>query len=108
MLPQRLKQLRADKAINQIQLAEKMGVTQGTVGKWETGKRTPDAEMLRKLSNYFTVPIDYLLSDGQSAELLLLTRISGLTDEDRGKLLNQFSDTIDVYLRNRQNAESNK
>ena len=98
MFSQRLKQLRADKSINQIQLAQKMGVAQGTVGKWETDKRVPDANMLRKLASFFNVPIDYLLQKEQTPEVLFLTRLSGLSESEKSKLLNEFSDTIDSYL----------
>ena len=111
MFAQKLKRLRADKGINQIQLSEKMGVTQGTVGKWETNKRTPDVEMLRKISDYFEVPVDYLISDDEAPELLLLYRQlscrSGLSEEDRDRLINEFSDTIDIFLRNKQNVKTN-
>ena len=106
MLAQRLKQLRTDKGINQIQLAEEMSVTQGTVGKWETGKRVPDAQMLRKLAAYFDITVDYLL--GSNSALVLLTRrFSGLPETDKDELINELTDTIDVYLRNRQNGENN-
>ena len=102
MLSQKLKSLRATKGISQVKLAEQMGVTQGTVGKWETNRRIPDVEMLRKLSNYFSVSIDYLLDNDQSPELLLLARISELPKEDKDKLIDEFSDTIEAYLKNRK------
>jgi len=98
MLAQRLKQLRTEKSINQIRLAQEMGVTQGTVGKWETNKRTPDTDMLRKLSSFFNVTVDYLL--GGEPELVLLTRkLAGLPEENRKQLLRQLDDTIEDYLK---------
>ncbi|MCL1903183.1 MAG: helix-turn-helix domain-containing protein [Oscillospiraceae bacterium] len=106
MLSTRLKQLRTDKRINQIQLATEMGVTQGTVGKWETDKRVPDSQMLCRLAAFFDVTVDYLL--GSDSAIVLLTRkLSGLPDTDKNELISELSETIDVYLRNRQNGENN-
>ncbi|MCL2036431.1 MAG: helix-turn-helix domain-containing protein [Oscillospiraceae bacterium] len=103
MLPQRLKQLRTDKSINQIQLAQEMGVNQGTVGKWETGTRKPDAKTLEKLADYFAVTVDYLLGrDGDNPEIILLARkLEPLPESDRDFLLDNFNNTIDAYLKSR-------
>ena len=46
MFADRLKTLRAEKGITQVQLAEILGVTKGTVAMWETGKREPNFETL--------------------------------------------------------------
>ena len=37
-----LKQCRKQKGISQAELASKLGVTQQAVGKWESGKSSPD------------------------------------------------------------------
>ena len=50
MFAQRLKQLRAENQMTQVQLAEKLGVSKGTVAMWETDKRSPSFEMLAELS----------------------------------------------------------
>ena len=34
--------------------------------KWETGKRMPDTDMLRKIAQFFNVSIDYLLDNEKS------------------------------------------
>jgi len=105
MLATRLKQLRADKNINQIQLASEMGVNQGTVGKWETGDRKPDSGMLMRLADYFSVTVDYLLG-GESTEVLLLTRhLNNVPEEDRAFLLDNFKNTIDVYLKSKGQSQ---
>ena len=99
MLAQKLKQLRADKGISQAVLAEAMEVTQGTVGKWETARRIPDAETLRRLSRYFEVPIDYLLNDGTDEDdevILLYRRLHRLPKEVVKTLIDE---TIDSYLK---------
>jgi transcriptional regulator with XRE-family HTH domain len=100
MFAKRLKQLRAERGVNQVELAQAMGVTQGTVGNWETAKREPDSDMLRKLAEYFAVPIDFLL--GGDEELALITRrLAGVPDADRELLINNLNSTIDAYMKSK-------
>ena len=103
MFAQRLKQLRTEKKINQIELAREIDVTQGTVGNWETGKRVPDAQMLHKIAEYFSVTIDFLLGyETDDTELVLLARnLSGIPEEDRNNLINAFKDTYNNYLKSK-------
>ena len=61
MFAQRLKELRKKNNITQVQLAEKLGVSKGTVAMWETGKRQPNFETLDELSDIFDKRIDYIL-----------------------------------------------
>ncbi|MBR2181532.1 MAG: helix-turn-helix transcriptional regulator, partial [Oscillospiraceae bacterium] len=62
-----LKKLRENKGISQSQLASDLGISQGTVGNWESGIREPSFETISKLAKYFNVSVDYLL--GRSDEL---------------------------------------
>ena len=62
MFVQRLKEIRAKKDISQSSLADFVGLSQQAIAKWETGKATPDPEMLVKLADFFGVTIDYLLA----------------------------------------------
>ena len=69
MFARRLKQLRAEKGITQIQLAEMLEVSKGTVAMWETDQRKPSWEILFQLSDIFDRRIDYILGhtdDGSS------------------------------------------
>lgn len=61
MFAQRLKHLRAEKGITQIQLAEMLEVSKGTVAMWETDQRKPSWEILFQLSDIFDRRIDYIL-----------------------------------------------
>jgi len=97
MFAQRLKQLRAEKKLTQIDLARDIEVTQSTVGKWETGARTPDAETLKKIADYFGVSVDYLL--GGSEITILARHLSEVPEEDREQLISTFKNTVDIYLK---------
>lgn len=57
----RLKELRVEQGIRQEDLAEQMGVTKGTVSKWERDIRKPDFDTLEKLSDKFQVRLGYLI-----------------------------------------------
>lgn len=67
MLAQRLKQLRAENQMTQVQLAEKLGVSKGTVAMWETDKRSPSFEMLAEMTNLFDRRMDYILGYSDDA-----------------------------------------
>lgn len=56
-----LKALREKKDYTQAALALKVGVSQQSVAKWETGKALPRGEMLIKLSTVLGCSIDELL-----------------------------------------------
>ena len=58
----RLKELRKEKGLNQIKLAEIFNVKQNTISQWESGEREPDNETLKALAKFFGVTTDYLLN----------------------------------------------
>ncbi len=55
-----LKSLREQKGISQAKLAGILGVSQSTIGMWESGKNKPEYDNLRKLADVFQVPLDTL------------------------------------------------
>lgn len=61
MFPERLKDLRKEKGMTQIELATALGASSGTVAMWETGKRKPSFKMFEKLTQVFDKRIDYIL-----------------------------------------------
>lgn len=57
---ERLKELRTEREIGQVELATKIGVSKGTISLWENNLREPTLSNLIALSNFFHVTIDYL------------------------------------------------
>ena len=57
----RIAELRSINNITQLELAEKLGVTNRAVSKWETGGGYPDIALLPLMADIFNVNIDYLL-----------------------------------------------
>ena len=57
----RLKELRQEKGIGQIELAKNLEVSKGIISLWENGQREPNMYSLIKLAKFFNVTIDYLV-----------------------------------------------
>ena len=60
-IAQRIKELRKEQKISQIELAERCLVKQSCVSKWERGATLPDAQMIILLTQIFNVSADFLL-----------------------------------------------
>lgn len=61
MIGDTIKSLRQRKKIYQQELANNLSVSKSAVAMWETNKRTPDADTLIQIADYFDVSVDYLL-----------------------------------------------
>ena len=57
----RIKELRLQASLTQADLAQKIGLNQTAVGKYERGELEPSLETLKKLSSVFECSIDYLI-----------------------------------------------
>lgn len=62
-----MKTLRSEKGLTQEKLAEKYGVSNRAVSRWETGTNVPDLDILIQLSEDYGVTIRELL-DGERKE----------------------------------------
>ena len=63
-----LKRLRSEKELTQEQLAEKIGVSNRTVSRWETGNNLPDIGMLIQLSEFYDIDIREIIDGGRKSE----------------------------------------
>ena len=72
-LSERLKQLRKEKGLTQVELAKELNVSSGTVAMWETGKRKPQFDMIEKLCDYFNRRMDYILGASDTPQTAALT-----------------------------------
>ena len=57
-----LKLIRKQKNLNQLKVALDLNISREALSHYENGKRNPDIEMLRNLSKYFNVSIDFLVN----------------------------------------------
>ena len=59
-----IRERRKEAGLTQEQLAEALGVTTGAVYKWESGRATPELEMLVDIAEFFETSVDALLDYG--------------------------------------------
>lgn len=57
----RIRALREDADLRQIDVAAATGIDQKTLSNYETGKTSPDSEAIIRLAEFFHVTTDYLL-----------------------------------------------
>ena len=58
--PARLKQLRRERGLTQLQVATALGVVDRTLRKYEVGEIAPTLPVLIALADFFGVSLDYL------------------------------------------------
>lgn len=80
MFATRIKYLRQSAGINQVQLAEKLGVSKQSISNWENDNIMPSIDMLVKIADFFAVTADYLLGRSiQEPSFPQMLDLSGLT-----------------------------
>ncbi len=83
----RLRQLRKEKGLYQIDIAKILGITSQSVSLYEADKRDMSTDTIIKLADFFNVSTDYLLGkeDGEEVEIL---------EEDTSKMQNIVGNRI--------------
>ena len=74
----RLKELRIQNKLTQKQVSELLGISPSIISGYETGERTPSAEILLSLSYLYKCSTDYLLGKSNDMPAFLLDT-NGLT-----------------------------
>ena len=57
----KLKELRHSKNLSQMQLANKLNISQSAIAKWELGKTEPTASAIILIAKFFGESTDYIL-----------------------------------------------
>lgn len=63
-----LKEIRKAKNLNQQKVAMDLNISREALSHYENGKREPSLSMLQKMSKYFNVSIDYLITGKEFKE----------------------------------------
>lgn len=87
---ERLKDLRKQAGLTQVDVAEKLGISQPAYASWERSVKKPTQENLVKIAQILNVSVDYLVGNSEekvdeldNIELLFRMNSKGLTDEER-------------------------
>lgn len=84
MFALRIKNLRLSKGLNQVQLAEKLGVKKQSISNWENENIMPSVDMLMHIADFFEVSTDYLLGrEVREESALNMLDVTGLTPRQR-------------------------
>lgn len=73
MFGKRIRKLRLEQNLKQKDLATKLGISTSSVGMYEREERQPDAEILKKIADFFNVSIDYVLGNSDKRDHSALT-----------------------------------
>lgn len=101
---EKIKVLRMESGITQLQLGDYAGCSGQVISNIERGYTNPSADVLKKISEYFHVPSDYLLGKSKSQWLALDpdttmpyigTRVSDLLTQ-AGISTETFADAVEV------------
>lgn len=86
----RLKDLRKQAGLTQVDVAEKLGISQPAYASWERGVKKPTQENLIKIAQVLNVSVDYLVGNSEekfdeldNIELLFRMNSKGLSEEEK-------------------------
>jgi transcriptional regulator with XRE-family HTH domain len=95
MLKNKLKQMREEHGLSQVELAEKLGKSQNTISSWETGRTIPKMKDLNVLCDLYGCTYEALTGikqfDANDITMEdILFRLQSLETEDLRKLCEQI------------------
>ena len=87
---ERLKELRKKANFTQVEVAEKLEISQPAYASWERGVKKPTQENLVKIAQVLNVSVDYLVGNSEeksdeldNIELLFRMNSKGLTEKEK-------------------------
>lgn len=96
----RLKEAREQKRLTQMEVAQRLGISNGTLSGYERDYRDPDTDTLSRLANLYDVSIDWLKGRTKdsykkdAADKLIEYLEAELTDEEIMERMNFKVDSI--------------
>lgn len=89
MLGDKIKLLRKSMNLTQVQLCEKIGIAQSTLGMIEKNRTEPGRKTLIKLANFFGTTVDDLLTDNEN-----------LNEKDKKSITRDLKKYMDEFREN--------
>ena len=112
---ERLKELRKKANFTQVEVAEKLGISQPAYASWERGVKKPTQENLVKIAQVLNVSVDYLVGNLEeesdeldNIELLFRMNSKGLTEEEKRlcrSVFRKICSNADDYLKEHGGAK---
>lgn len=123
-----IKELRINKGLTQERLGQLINLAESTISLYESNKRSPDYETLKKIADFFEVTTDYLLGRTNKKKLAninnstiksnsleqdyflddLLKRVPDLTDKEKESLEAHLDFAIKLIEKERKERAQGK
>ena len=107
---ERLKDLRKQAGLTQVDVAEKLGISQPAYASWERGVKKPTQDNLVKIAQILNVSVDYLVGNSEerideldNIELLFRMNSKGLTEEEKEIFKKELIEYMGVRKKNFKN-----
>ena len=107
---ERLKDLRKQAGLTQVDVAEKLGISQPAYASWERGVKKPTQDNLVKIAQILNVSVDYLVGNSEerideldNIELLFRMNSKGLTEEEKEILKKELIEFMEERKKNFKN-----
>ena len=104
----KLRELRVIEKLSQTELAEKLGVSRGSISFYENGERTADIDFIYKAAQFFNVSADYLIgrtnASTQNEDIRAICDYTGLSEAAVSEL-HREKNLIDIYNSDRKSIE---
>lgn len=92
----RIKSKRKEAGITQLELANKLNVTDRAVSKWEQNEGNPDINILPKIAEIFNVTLDYLMTGIEpKKEVIIMSKIELCAKNDDPSMINSLPSNKD-------------
>ena len=85
----RIRELREEKNLSQLDVAKGIGTSQRNIGRWETGSNEPSSSFVLKLANFFNCSTDYLLGREDDFGVVSTSKNLNLTSNE-SEILSHF------------------
>ena len=89
-----LRKLRMSRGMTQGELAKRFNISRSCIANYESEKRQPDHEMIRKIADYFDVSIDFLL--GRSSVKMTVPDSDEMFKLQQIGIVLDFGDKLDL------------
>ena len=99
-----LKELRNNNNLTQEQLAEKFGVSQRSVSRWENGNTMPDISILIELADYYDVDLREILNGERKTKTMkedlkeTLVMVANYTSVEKDKIKKELTTMLAISI----------
>ena len=99
-----LKELRNNNNLTQEQLAEKFGVSQRSVSRWENGNTMPDISVLIELADYYDIDLREILNGERKTETMkedlkeTLVMVADYTSVEKDKIKKELTTMLAIFI----------